>query len=166
MTTTPLPASKLDRFFLALHESPVRRSTTDRRVAGVCSAVAERLGVSPQIVRVLTVVAAVLGVGVPAYLVAWLLLPDTNGTVHLERAIRQGAAGSIVLMVLTALAVLPGPHAHPITSWVAVAAIIAGLWVVGGRRAAGSPTRPTGSGSAAGEGWPQTPTGPQDAPRG
>lgn len=162
MTTSPLQASKLDRFFLALHQSPVRRSTTDRRVAGVCAAVAERFGVSGQLVRILTIVAAFLGVGVPAYLVAWLLLPDTNGVVHLERAVRQGAAGSIVLMVLTVLAVLPGPHAHPITSWIAVAAIVGGLWAVGNRRA----NSPWAAASSADHGRSQTPSTPQDAPRG
>ncbi len=54
----------------------VRRSD-DRMLAGVCSGLAEYTGMDVTLVRVLAVLAAVLGVGtvVVAYLVAWLLVP-------------------------------------------------------------------------------------------
>lgn len=160
MTTTPTTTTALDRFFAAVRSTPLRRSATDRKAGGVCSAVAERLGVSVGLLRILTVVAAFLGVGVPAYLLAWLVLPDAQGRVHLERAIRGGEAGSIVLLVFTALAIIPGPHAHPVTSWVVLAVILAALWISGGRRAAQAPTWP--SQSPAGRPQPQH-YYPQDA---
>ena len=55
----------------------VRRSD-DRMVAGVCSGVADYLGVDVTLVRVLTVLGAIFGLGtvVVAYVVAWLLLPE------------------------------------------------------------------------------------------
>src|SRR6476661_8582630 len=100
MTTTPTPVPPssttpaLDRFFDTLRRSPVRRSR-ERVLAGVCSGVAERLGVSTAIVRVVAVVAALLLPVVALYLAAWLLLPDADGRVRLEGAVRRGEASSI-----------------------------------------------------------------------
>jgi phage shock protein C len=55
----------------------VRRSD-DRMVAGVCSGVADYLGVDVTLVRLVTVVGAILGFGslILAYVVAWALLPE------------------------------------------------------------------------------------------
>lgn len=55
----------------------VRRSD-DRMVAGVCSGVAEYFGVDVTLVRLVTVVGAILGFGslILAYVVAWALLPE------------------------------------------------------------------------------------------
>lgn len=59
---------------------PLRRSRTDRTVAGVCGGLARSLGVDATLLRVLTVVGAVLTGGglVLAYLVAWLIIPDDD----------------------------------------------------------------------------------------
>ena len=56
------------------------RSTTDRRVGGVCGGIAEYLDVDTTMVRVLWVVlsiypGAVIG-GVIAYAIGWLVIPD------------------------------------------------------------------------------------------
>lgn len=55
----------------------VRRSD-DKMVAGVCSGVADYLGVDVTLVRVLTVLGAVFGLGslVVAYVVMWVLVPE------------------------------------------------------------------------------------------
>ena len=65
-TTTPTTTRRL-----------VRR-TDDRMVAGVCSGVADYLGVDPTIVRLAVVVGTVLGFGtlLVAYVLAWLLMPE------------------------------------------------------------------------------------------
>ncbi len=54
------------------------RSSDDRMVAGVCSGVADYLGVDPTIVRLAAVVGTVLGFGtlLIAYLIAWVLMPQ------------------------------------------------------------------------------------------
>jgi phage shock protein C len=54
----------------------VRRD--DRMVAGVCSGVADYLGVDVTLVRLVTVVGAILGFGslILAYVVAWALIPE------------------------------------------------------------------------------------------
>lgn len=54
------------------------RRRDDRMVAGVCSGVADYLGVDVTLVRVLTVLGAIFGLGtvVVAYVVGWILLPE------------------------------------------------------------------------------------------
>ena len=158
MTTTTAPHTSLDRFFDTLRRSSIRRSTTDRSIGGVCAAVAAHLGISTKVTRIGAVVLALLGIGVPAYLLAWLLLPDTNGSLHLERALRQGHTGSIVLLVVTALSILPDPH--PLSGfWTVV--LIAGLVVAYFAFTRQSPSSGPGADSR-----PAAPTAtPQDAPR-
>jgi phage shock protein PspC (stress-responsive transcriptional regulator) len=54
------------------------RRRDDRMVAGVCSGVADYLGVDVTIVRLVTLLGAVFSGGtfLLAYLVAWVLLPE------------------------------------------------------------------------------------------
>lgn len=54
------------------------RSRDNKVVAGVCAGVADYFGVDVTLVRLVTVLGAVFGVGtfVVAYVVAWLLLPE------------------------------------------------------------------------------------------
>lgn len=111
MTSITAPASGLDRFFSALRRSPLTRSPNGS-VAGVCTGVADHFGVSLKAVRIATVLLAFIGPAIPLYLLAWLMLPDRTGSIHLERAIRQGRAASIALLVATVLAVLPDAHVH------------------------------------------------------
>jgi len=54
------------------------RRPDDRMVAGVCSGVADYLGLDPTLVRLLAVVAAVFSGGAVAvaYIAAWILMPE------------------------------------------------------------------------------------------
>lgn len=54
------------------------RDLDDRMLGGVCSGLADYLGVDVTMVRVLAVLGAVLGMGsiLLAYLVAWVLVPS------------------------------------------------------------------------------------------
>jgi phage shock protein PspC (stress-responsive transcriptional regulator) len=71
MTTTPQSGAPL-----AAPKRLVRRND-DRMLGGVCSGLADYLGMDVTLVRVLTVLAAVLGLGsvIVAYVVAWFLVP-------------------------------------------------------------------------------------------
>ncbi len=53
------------------------RNTNDKVIGGVCAGVADYLGIDVTLVRVLTVVGAVFGLGtlVVAYVVAWAVMP-------------------------------------------------------------------------------------------
>lgn len=54
------------------------RRRDDKMVAGVCSGVADYLGVDVTLVRVLTVLGAVFGFGslIVAYVVMWAVVPE------------------------------------------------------------------------------------------
>ena len=54
------------------------RRSDDRMISGVCSGVADYLGIDVTLVRLLTVVGAIFGFGslVIAYVVAWVLMPE------------------------------------------------------------------------------------------
>lgn len=177
MTATPTAPCALDRLFAALRRSPVTRSP-HRKLGGVCAGIAQGLGISPGIVRVATVVLAVLGPAVALYLLAWLLLPDAHGRIHLERAIREGHGGSIALLVVSVLAIVSDGAGHHPAGWLWIGLLVAAL-VVGraqGRRCAtptAAPPTATGPPSTAtppppAPMWgpvPTHPAGPQDAPR-
>ena len=55
------------------------RSTTDRRIAGVCGGVAKYLNVDPTVVRIVFLLALLFGsLGFWAYLIIWLAAPEDN----------------------------------------------------------------------------------------
>ncbi|MFL6101217.1 MAG: PspC domain-containing protein [Actinomycetales bacterium] len=93
-----------DRFFDSIRRTGLRRSQR-RVVAGVSGGIAERTGVDVTVVRVLTVVLTIFGgLGLLAYGLAWLLLPEPDGRIHAEQVLRgslsAGAVGGIVTSVL------------------------------------------------------------------
>jgi phage shock protein C len=54
------------------------RSSTDRKIAGVCGGIAEYFNADPSVVRILVVLIALATgcvFGIIAYLVAWIILP-------------------------------------------------------------------------------------------
>jgi phage shock protein C len=60
------------------------RSTTDRKIAGVCGGIAEYLAIDSTVVRVawavLAIVPGAIVLGVVAYLLAWFIMPERHGT--------------------------------------------------------------------------------------
>jgi phage shock protein C len=59
----------------------LRRSRTNRIVAGVCGGIAEYLGMDPVLVRIVMVVLALAGGGgVVLYLLAWVLIPEEDAS--------------------------------------------------------------------------------------
>jgi phage shock protein C len=56
----------------------LRRSRTDRMVAGVCGGIARMFNMNAALVRILLVAATLLGFGAGAvlYLVAWMVVPE------------------------------------------------------------------------------------------
>lgn len=99
----------MDKFFGGLRGIRIRRRTHDKWFAGVCSGLADRLGVDPVVVRAGFVLLTLLGgAGVTIYLVAWALLPNDRDEIPAQRALRDGDGGSIVLLVFAALALFGG----------------------------------------------------------
>jgi signal transduction histidine kinase len=84
---------------------PMRRSRDDRMAGGVSVAVATRFGRDVMLVRTLFVLAALLTVGLPLYVGAWLLLPmDGDEGSIAARAVkdRRGIGQAVALASLLA----------------------------------------------------------------
>lgn len=60
--------------------SKLRRSTSNRRLTGLCGGVAEFLGINPTLVRLLTVIAGLcsFGITVVIYFLASLIIPKQS----------------------------------------------------------------------------------------
>jgi phage shock protein PspC (stress-responsive transcriptional regulator) len=58
----------------------LERSIDDKWIGGVCGGLAEYTGVDANLIRILVVLATVLGFGslIVAYVVAWLLMPQAQ----------------------------------------------------------------------------------------
>jgi phage shock protein PspC (stress-responsive transcriptional regulator) len=60
---------------------PLHRSRTDRIIAGVCGGLADWLGWSPTLVRILYVLVSILSAAFPGilvYIVLWILMPKAK----------------------------------------------------------------------------------------
>jgi len=107
--STTDPQTGLDKVFATLRGIPIRRRTDDKWIGGVCSGLADRLGVDPVIVRAGLVLLTILGgVGITVYLVAWVLLPNDRNEIAAERALVHGEGGSILLLIIAAFALFGG----------------------------------------------------------
>ena len=109
-TETP-PLTTGERFFAWMRSLGIQREKG--WIGGVAAGIAVRIGIDPLIVRGILVVTALLGA--PALLVyaaAWLLLPDSDDSIHLERAIKGQFDSSLaaigVVILLGLLPIAPG----------------------------------------------------------
>lgn len=104
----PAPQDGATRFFDWWRSNGLRRSD-DSWLGGVAGGVATRLGIDPLIVRGAAIVVAVLGGPILfVYAAAWALIPDQQGRIHLERAIRGIFDPAMVAIgVLAVLTVVP-----------------------------------------------------------
>jgi phage shock protein PspC (stress-responsive transcriptional regulator) len=144
----PAPQDPTTRFFDWWRSTGLRRSS-DSWLGGVAGGVAARLGLDPMIVRGALIVIAILGGPVLfVYAAGWALIPDQQGRIHLERAIRGVFDPAIVaigiLAVLTAVPFMRGlwwdgvPHAWNLPGWLestmtagwVIALVAAAVWLI------------------------------------
>lgn len=107
----PKPKRQSDRFFSWIRGSAMERGD-DRWIAGVCSAIAQRVGWSPTLVRALVLASVVLcGFGLALYAIAWALLPDARDGRILGEELIDGRWDwnmlGVIIMMMLAVAV-PG----------------------------------------------------------
>jgi phage shock protein PspC (stress-responsive transcriptional regulator) len=60
------------------------RSFSDKKVAGICGGVGEYLGVDPTVIRLATVIVALLTAVFPVmigYVIAWIIIPEAPASV-------------------------------------------------------------------------------------
>ncbi|MDQ1563431.1 MAG: hypothetical protein QOI14_382 [Actinomycetota bacterium] len=101
------PPPPVNRFFLWVRSLGLVRQPG--WIGGVSAGIADRLGIDVVIVRGILVVIAVLGgPAVLLYALAWLVLPDNHGRIHLEDLIRGKVDSAIAaIAILVALSLLP-----------------------------------------------------------
>ncbi|HSF98331.1 MAG TPA: PspC domain-containing protein [Ornithinibacter sp.] len=105
----PAGPSFLDDSFGRLRTSGFVRDSEARWFGGVCSGLAHRLGVDPILIRAAAIILTFVGgIGLTAYVLLWLLMPDRHGVILAERGIRHGDVGAIALLVLAGLLVFGG----------------------------------------------------------
>src|SRR5919108_5815057 len=102
-------------------ERLLRRSTTDKVIAGVCGGLGRYLGVDPVLLRIAAVVLALAnGIGVIAYVIAWILIPEERPgqPAAAARAPRQETSrlvlgGALVVLGVVLLLDRLVPHPPP-----------------------------------------------------
>ena len=63
------------------HPVPLRRSRSDRMIAGVCAGLAHHFGLDVTLMRVLYVLASILSVAFPGilvYIILWIVIPEES----------------------------------------------------------------------------------------
>jgi phage shock protein PspC (stress-responsive transcriptional regulator) len=65
------------------------RSETDKKIAGIAGGMAAYFGIDPTLVRVLWVIAALMGWGLLAYLILWIVLPKGPGSTPAMRVAEE-----------------------------------------------------------------------------
>ncbi len=148
MTSPPQPPSDpaaapgrggQDAVWAWLRGLGVVRSDENRWMAGVAGGLADRFQVDPVLVRAGFVLLAVFGgLGLPLYLAAWVLLPDTGGAILAERAVRQRDRRSIVLVVVVAAIILGSVDGRGWWASLPAAAVL--YWIYRSRRGTKAPT--------------------------
>ena len=86
----------------------VRRSRQDRVIGGVCGGLGRYLQVDPVLLRIAAVALALSGgLGVLAYIIAWIVIPEETGTESVVVA-RPDNRHGVALVVGAALVALGG----------------------------------------------------------
>ena len=103
-------------------------------LGGVCAGIARYANVDANLVRLGAIVLAVMGPGIPAYVLAWIFLPEDDGTVHVDRAIGRSGRWSQVLgigLIILAVSVLWGDWWWPGRGWILPFGLLAfGAWLL------------------------------------
>jgi phage shock protein PspC (stress-responsive transcriptional regulator) len=102
--TPPPAAGQPQNFFDWIRSQGVHRGR-ERWIGGVASGIAERFGVDPLIVRgILIVLTVFAGIGVLLYGVAWALLPEPDGRIHVQEAAAgrwsAGMTGALITTII------------------------------------------------------------------
>jgi phage shock protein PspC (stress-responsive transcriptional regulator) len=80
MTTSPSPEQPSVQPLPAYSPRRLHRSGTDRMLGGVCGGLAEYTGVDVVLWRVGFVAVALMGAGILAYVLLWILMPGSAAT--------------------------------------------------------------------------------------
>ena len=134
--------SGMNRFFNSIRAMNLYRAQP-RVLGGVCSGISQRYGIDMTLMRILFIVAALLGFGGFLYALAWAFLPEVeDGRIHLEQALHGdftgGLAGAIVLALFSgapaSISVDLLPSFFGSSTFIGIAAVVAVLLIANSRR--------------------------------
>ena len=132
--TPPPPASGGDGFD-RLRALGIARPADGRWVGGVAAGLARRWNIDPLLVRgIFVALTIVSGIGLLVYGIAWALLPEDDGRIHLQSATRGDVTAGLVgagIFVLLFLGVGGPDHGPGPIWWGFPGIVIAGLLAVG-----------------------------------
>lgn len=140
----------------------LRRSTTDRKIAGVAGGIARHLDIDPVIVRIVLVVLAFFGGGgIVLYGAIWLLVPDDNGHSTIDLDDRNRTIALWAVGVLAALSIVSESFGGIGVPWPLWVAGIVLFLVLAKHQRGEAPGGPHGHGHSFRHGWhgPQTQRG-------
>lgn len=134
--------SGMDRFFNSIRAMNLYRAQP-RVLGGVCSGISQRYGIDMTLMRILFIVAALLGFGGFLYSLAWAFLPEVeDGRIHVEQALHGdftgGLAGAIVLALFSgapasvSVGFLPSFFGN--STLIGIAAVVVVLLIANSRR--------------------------------
>ncbi len=113
----------------------VRRSTTDGKVAGICSGLARHADVDPLLVRVGAVLLALSGgVGLVIYAAGWLFVRDEHGRAPIDEhlpAARRWPRPLLVAALVAACFVVAGLLSPVLPFGIGSALVLAAVWYFG-----------------------------------
>ena len=100
----PHAGAEPQNFFDWIRSHGIHRGR-ERWIGGVATGIAQRLGVDPLIVRgILIVLTVFAGVGVLLYGLAWALLPEPDGRIHVQEAAAgrwtSGMTGALITTII------------------------------------------------------------------
>ena len=143
---------------------PLRRSTSERWIAGVCGGIAERIGADPVWVRLAFIAVTLFGgLGIPVYALTWLLVPAEGETrvrrLRTGRGAIEVSVGAFLLVLASLLALRASGVAffHDAIAW-PVALVAAGGALIWRTSQSSPPAAPTATATATAAAAPAEPT--------
>jgi phage shock protein PspC (stress-responsive transcriptional regulator) len=139
----------IDQTFREMWSTRPHRRKDDRKIAGVAAAIGRRYGIDPILVRVAFVVATIYGgVGIPLYLLGWLLLPEEGDEVSGAEALFGHGQSSMSrpLTVVLLLALIPafsGAFWRDVSGVFALLLVAAALYLLHRSRGDTPPPQPS-----------------------
>ena len=83
MQTLTLPRFNIEKQLQMENYKKLTRSTTDKKIAGVCGGLAKYLVVDPTVIRIIFLISLICGgLGLWAYLIIWICTPEDSNIIN------------------------------------------------------------------------------------
>lgn len=97
------------------------RSRNNRMIAGVCGGIAEYFNIDPTIIRIIWAILCIYGIGILAYIIAVIVIPEGNYEDYGQGSYNVNVNGKTVSLVIGIALILIGVlilGRHLMPSWI------------------------------------------------